>query len=149
MKSPIFRDVTQCSPLKVNRRFGGTYRLCFHAGFLLGLFLNPEDRGDSFLRNVDAFQRTTWRYTPEDRNFQDYICWWRKRNWLNTSVGGLQNQPGYGGTEKKSLSLSVIELHSLAFSQLLCWAIPAHPCFTKIQVLLLDSNYLSVERETH
>jgi hypothetical protein len=25
---------------------------CFHAGFLLGLFFNPEDGGDIFLRNV-------------------------------------------------------------------------------------------------
>jgi hypothetical protein len=49
-----------CSPLKVNRRFGGTHRLqhspllasCFHTGFLLGLFFDPEDGGDMFLRNV-------------------------------------------------------------------------------------------------
>jgi hypothetical protein len=27
MKSTIFWDITPCSPLKVNRRFGGTYRL--------------------------------------------------------------------------------------------------------------------------
>jgi hypothetical protein len=25
--TPIFWDITQCSPLKVKRRFGGTYRL--------------------------------------------------------------------------------------------------------------------------
>jgi hypothetical protein len=25
---------------------------CFHAGFLLGLFFDPEDAGDMFLRNV-------------------------------------------------------------------------------------------------
>jgi hypothetical protein len=25
---------------------------CFDTGFLLGLFLDPEDRGDIFLRNV-------------------------------------------------------------------------------------------------
>jgi hypothetical protein len=25
---------------------------CFHGGFLLGLFFNPEDGGDIFLRNV-------------------------------------------------------------------------------------------------
>jgi hypothetical protein len=27
MKSTIFWDITPCSPLKFNRRFGGTYRL--------------------------------------------------------------------------------------------------------------------------
>jgi hypothetical protein len=27
VKSSIFWDITPCSPLKVNRRFGGTYRL--------------------------------------------------------------------------------------------------------------------------
>jgi hypothetical protein len=26
---------------------------CFHAGFLFGLFSNPEDEGDIFLQNVD------------------------------------------------------------------------------------------------
>jgi hypothetical protein len=25
---------------------------CFHAGFLLGLFFDPEDGGDMFLQNV-------------------------------------------------------------------------------------------------
>jgi hypothetical protein len=60
MKSSIFWDITPCSPLKVNWRFGGTCRLhpqgriisralsanCFHAGFLLGLFFDPENRGN-------------------------------------------------------------------------------------------------------
>jgi hypothetical protein len=27
MKSTVFWDITPCSPLKVNRRFGGTFRL--------------------------------------------------------------------------------------------------------------------------
>jgi hypothetical protein len=68
MKSSIFWDITPRSPLKVNKRFRGTYRLhlqcrrvnrtCFHcrsfyATFLLGLSLDREDRGDLFLRNVD------------------------------------------------------------------------------------------------
>jgi hypothetical protein len=26
--------------------------ICFHASFLFGLFFDPEDRGDMFLRNV-------------------------------------------------------------------------------------------------
>jgi hypothetical protein len=67
MKSLIFWDTTPCSPLKVHRRFGGTYylhlhcrkydkqetsvkpggkqSLCFHMGFCF----DPED---IFLRNV-------------------------------------------------------------------------------------------------
>jgi hypothetical protein len=56
MKSTVFWDMTPCSPLKVNRRFGGTYlrallATCFQAGMLLGLFFDPEN-GDMFLRNV-------------------------------------------------------------------------------------------------
>jgi hypothetical protein len=31
MKNIIFWDITPCSPLSVNRRFGGTYRLHFHS----------------------------------------------------------------------------------------------------------------------
>jgi hypothetical protein len=60
MKNSIFWDVTPCSPLKVSRRFGGTYHLhlqgqlaiCFHAGFFVGLFFGPEDGGNMFLLNV-------------------------------------------------------------------------------------------------
>jgi hypothetical protein len=45
----IFWDITPCSPLKVNRTLFAT---CFQAVFLLGLFFDPEDKGDMFLRNV-------------------------------------------------------------------------------------------------
>jgi hypothetical protein len=55
IKQSIFWDITPCSPLKVNRRFGGVYLLhlqcrkisrerhpllatCFQSGFLFGLF---------------------------------------------------------------------------------------------------------------
>jgi hypothetical protein len=69
MKNSVFWDITPYSPLKVNRHFGGMCilhlkrRICqasflqehcsacylLHAGFLLGLFFNPEDGGDMFL----------------------------------------------------------------------------------------------------
>jgi hypothetical protein len=57
--NPVCRDITSCTPLKLNRRFGGTRRLhlsgpksrsyLLHAGFLLD------------------FQRNTQRYVQEAR----------------------------------------------------------------------------------
>jgi hypothetical protein len=52
MKSTIFWDIMPCSVLKINQRFGGTYRLHIHAGFLLDLFFDPEDGCDMFFRNA-------------------------------------------------------------------------------------------------
>jgi hypothetical protein len=69
IKSSSFWKITSCSPLKVYRRFEGTCRLhlhgwrvrysrnqqpclLLHAGFLPGLLLNPEDRGDIFNWNL-------------------------------------------------------------------------------------------------
>jgi hypothetical protein len=63
MKSSVFWDITLCSPLKFCRRFGGTCslhqgRITSHvrnqheAGSNPGLFFDPEDAGDLFLRNV-------------------------------------------------------------------------------------------------
>jgi hypothetical protein len=51
MKSTIYWDITPCSPLNVNLRESSA-AICFHAGFLLGLFVDAEDGGDMFLRNV-------------------------------------------------------------------------------------------------
>jgi ribosome maturation factor RimP len=65
MKSNVFWDIMPCSPLKVNRRFGGIsppssgsknkpalLATSFHSGILLGIFFDHEDGGDMFLRNV-------------------------------------------------------------------------------------------------
>jgi hypothetical protein len=45
IKCNMFWDITPCSAMSVNRRFGRTYRLHlqggFHAGFLLSLFFRP------------------------------------------------------------------------------------------------------------
>jgi hypothetical protein len=70
MNGFIFLDITPSSPLKVNRRFGGTY--CLHPqGFTLVSYsaysstLKMEATCSSET-SVD-FQLTTRRYIPEDR----------------------------------------------------------------------------------
>jgi hypothetical protein len=58
MKFVVLWNIKPCSPVKINRRFVTTHRLdlllvtCFKLAFLFGLFLNPKDGGDMFLRNV-------------------------------------------------------------------------------------------------
>jgi hypothetical protein len=76
MTSTIFWDITPCSPLIVNRRFGGLYRFhlqgrkirqdtrallapYFRAGFFVGLFFDHEDGGDISLRNPKLHGVTT------------------------------------------------------------------------------------------
>jgi hypothetical protein len=65
MKSSIFWDVMPYNPSKVNRRFG----CLLPAGFLLVLFLYPEDWGENASTSSVNFQWTTWRYMSilEDR----------------------------------------------------------------------------------
>jgi hypothetical protein len=67
-KSIIFWDITPCSQLKVNRRFGGTSELaaCFHAGFLIGLLLTLKMEATCSSETSVDFQRTIRRYIPED-----------------------------------------------------------------------------------
>jgi hypothetical protein len=55
MKSIIFCDMTPCSPLSFNRRFGGTYRL------------HLQGRRNRFSKLT---QRTTRRHIPEDDTLQ-------------------------------------------------------------------------------
>jgi hypothetical protein len=54
--SSIIRVITICSPFKVNRRFGGTYR--FH---LQGW------------RVIKAIKPATWRYIPDDRTAMRFL----------------------------------------------------------------------------
>jgi hypothetical protein len=62
MKSVISWDMTPCSPLSVNRRFEGTYRLYIQGrrnnfsknqqASRWQAFFDPEDGGEMFLRKV-------------------------------------------------------------------------------------------------
>jgi hypothetical protein len=62
MKSAIFWDITSSSPLKLNRRFGGTYSLFF-------TLVSSTAYSSTLNMEVD-FQRTMWRYVPEDSTLQ-------------------------------------------------------------------------------
>jgi hypothetical protein len=50
MKRPIFWDIGACSPLKVNQLKQNL--IPASCWFFHGLFFNPDDGGDIFLRNV-------------------------------------------------------------------------------------------------
>jgi hypothetical protein len=70
LKNSIFWDITSCSPLKINRRFGGTsVKLCF--------YLIDADSSTlkmvtcSCQRTVD-FQRIIWLHIPEDRTLHNH-----------------------------------------------------------------------------
>jgi hypothetical protein len=78
-KSSIFWDITPCSPLKLNRRFGGT--CCFHLQCRrISQARNqregsdPEDQSNMFLRNVGWFSTDYAAYIPEDRILHNHRC---------------------------------------------------------------------------
>jgi hypothetical protein len=58
------RDITPCNLLKVNRHFGGTYRLHLHVRIIgngrnqygADIF-DPEDGGDMYFRNVSRLSK--------------------------------------------------------------------------------------------
>jgi hypothetical protein len=70
MKSSIFWYKTPYSPLKINRRFGGTYTpnflvpSCFTLVLLLGLFFDHEYWGVMFSETSADLQLTARRYNP-------------------------------------------------------------------------------------
>jgi hypothetical protein len=90
MKSTIFWDITPYSPLSVTdvseEHIASIFRVVKiiwarnqresrwqakpETGFSFGLFFDPEDKGDMFLRNVGDAQRTTRRYIPGDGTLQ-------------------------------------------------------------------------------
>jgi hypothetical protein len=75
MKSSIFWDITPRSPLKVNRRFGGTYRLHLQGRRISQARNQREADNKHILFETSAdFQRTSRCYIPEDRILHNYYC---------------------------------------------------------------------------
>jgi hypothetical protein len=75
-KSTILWDMTPCSPLSVNRRSGGIYRL-----YLQGKKLKIE--AICFSKTSVYTQRTTRRYIPEDDTLRNHRC---ERRWKLTYI---------------------------------------------------------------
>jgi hypothetical protein len=46
----------------------------FDAGFMLGLFFDPENGGACCSETSVSLQRSTWRYIPEDRTLHNHRC---------------------------------------------------------------------------
>jgi hypothetical protein len=64
MKNSTFWNITACSPLKVNRQFGGTFP--FHLQGRRTRQAGNQSEAHSKQTSVD-FRRTTRRYIPENR----------------------------------------------------------------------------------
>jgi hypothetical protein len=62
MNGAVFWHITLCSPVTVNRRFRGTFRL-HHQGQRI---------------NQERNQRTTPRHVPENRTFHCLCCLWKR-----------------------------------------------------------------------
>jgi hypothetical protein len=84
LKSTIFWDMTPCSLLSFNRRFGGTYRLHPETQWTTRRYI-PEDGNISsiFRMEMEAIcssetsvetQRTTRRHIPEDGTLHNHRC---------------------------------------------------------------------------
>jgi hypothetical protein len=88
LKSSAFWDITPYSPLNVNQCFGGTCRTNHlgrrisqarnlketNACHLLGLFFDPDDGGDTLLRNVRWLSTDYTSLYPEDRTLHKHRC---------------------------------------------------------------------------
>jgi hypothetical protein len=66
--SLYYEDITTCSPLKVNRRFGGTRRLHLQTRRISQARNEYEADNKESSETSAAFKHSTRCYIPEDRN---------------------------------------------------------------------------------
>jgi hypothetical protein len=84
MKIAIFWDIAPCSPY-MNRRF------------LLGWFNDPEDGGDTFLRNVGSYTYYTALYSRRWQSLSDkYLHTAAFLNWAPRNPGIPREIVGVG-----------------------------------------------------
>jgi hypothetical protein len=124
-KSSIFWDTMPCSPLQVNGRFGGTCSLhfqgrrtnqvrnqavsfLFYAGLLIGLFFDPQNGGDRFLRNFGwLLMEYTALYPRKMELFSlSFELKWNDRPPPSTETDLLDDKSGYAETQHFSRHLS-------------------------------------------
>jgi hypothetical protein len=80
MKSTTFWDITPCRPLKFNRRFKGTYYVCFPPAFTLvscsAYYSTLKMEAICSSETSVAIQRITRPYIPEDSTLyvSDAFC---------------------------------------------------------------------------
>jgi hypothetical protein len=116
MKGTIFWDITSCSQLKVNRRFGGTYRAGSACHLLARWFLAELIFSTLKMEVICSSetsvgtQRTTRRYTPEYGTIQNTFMFIA----LAFSVRKPENLAvmNYFSGFSKSVSTEVIGTHT-------------------------------------
>jgi hypothetical protein len=87
MKYIIFWNMTPCSPMSVNRRFGGTYRLHLQGRrnkfskipaclLIFAKLISSTLKMEAICYSVTSVdtQRTTRRYIPEDDTLHNHPC---------------------------------------------------------------------------
>jgi hypothetical protein len=74
LKSTIYWDMTPCSPLNVNRRFGATYRLHLQGRRISRARNQRESRSQVDGSDMFEFQQTRQRYIPEDSTLHNHRC---------------------------------------------------------------------------
>jgi hypothetical protein len=133
MKNPIFWDITPYSPLKVNRRFGGTDYL-HSQGRRISQASNQYEAGSKQSPKMEAtcssetlvdFQRTARRYIPQGRTLYNHRC---------------ENLKSYVSVYLLFLAISFFCLHFLLLFFLYFIILSPSPLFLLTHLNVFDLN---------
>jgi hypothetical protein len=154
LKSIIFWDMTPCSTLSFNRRFGGTYRLHLQgrrivqaachllARWFAELFLDPEDGGDTFLRNV-GYNSTDYTASYVRRWYSS--CVWKFKS--NCSISRYISET----SKRISIKLNIENLHWYQENLISVCIDPIQPLFkwSSNQILPIFRNIINSTEGWH